>query len=319
MGYLPPSGRHPGDDQRPGGRTQQPAAQQLHDGPALHVVASTTSPTTSTRRGTTARPARSSTSCTSARPCSTWSTSRSTSRRSTRATPSGPTARCRASPPNSFVSAEVQDNPYPYNPAKAIVAAEEPRLEGRAQRDVAPVSRPAPGANQCGAGIPPGAKLAFNLQYASGTAATTQMMAAEKSSWAAAGINIDPVPGVVQHGDRQRRPVLGVVVLVAAGELGRRLDLLARTTTRPGRRSSRPGPGPTRAATRIPTNDANILATNVTQAPLTQYENYLAEQLPVVCQPNPVDQPDRDRQGPHRRHPAEPVLDDHPGELAVHG
>ena len=35
-----------------------------------------------------------------------------------------------------------------------------------------------------------------------------------------------------------------------------------------------------------PTNDANIVATNTTQAPLTPYENYLAQQLPVVFQPN---------------------------------
>ncbi len=30
------------------------------------------------------------------------------------------------------------------------------------------------------------------------------------------------------------------------------------------------------------------MATNVTQTPLTQYENYLAEQVPGVWQPNPV-------------------------------
>ena len=37
-----------------------------------------------------------------------------------------------------------------------------------------------------------------------------------------------------------------------------------------------------------PTNDANIVATNQTSVPLTQYENYLAEQLPVVFQANNV-------------------------------
>ena len=39
-----------------------------------------------------------------------------------------------------------------------------------------------------------------------------------------------------------------------------------------------------------PVNDANILATTTTQTPLTQYENYLAEQLPVIFQPNTVTQ-----------------------------
>ena len=37
-----------------------------------------------------------------------------------------------------------------------------------------------------------------------------------------------------------------------------------------------------------PINDANILATTNSATPLTQYENYLAEQLPGVYQPNAV-------------------------------
>ena len=37
-------------------------------------------------------------------------------------------------------------------------------------------------------------------------------------------------------------------------------------------------------------NDSNIQATTATQTPLTQYENYLAEQLPVIYQPNAVTQ-----------------------------
>ena len=35
-----------------------------------------------------------------------------------------------------------------------------------------------------------------------------------------------------------------------------------------------------------PTNDANIKATNFQDVTLTKYENYLAQQLPVVYQPN---------------------------------
>ena len=36
------------------------------------------------------------------------------------------------------------------------------------------------------------------------------------------------------------------------------------------------------------TNDVNIVASTNTQVPLTTYENYLAEQLPVIFQPNYV-------------------------------
>jgi peptide/nickel transport system substrate-binding protein len=60
---------------------------------------STTSPTTSTRQGTVVTPARSTSSSTSARPCSTWWTSRCTTTRSSRATRSAPTAPFPASRP----------------------------------------------------------------------------------------------------------------------------------------------------------------------------------------------------------------------------
>ena len=36
------------------------------------------------------------------------------------------------------------------------------------------------------------------------------------------------------------------------------------------------------------TNDSNIAATTSSNESLTKYENYLAEQLPIVYQPNPA-------------------------------
>ncbi len=59
-----------------------------------------------------------------------------------------------------------------------------------------------------------------------------------------------------------------------------------RTTTRRGRRSSRPGPARTRAATRTRPTTPTSWPPTPPRSPLTQYENYLAEQLPVVYQPN---------------------------------
>ena len=83
------------------------------------------------------------------------------------------------------------------------------------------------------------------------------------------------------------------------------------------RRSSRPAPVRTRAATPTPTNDSNITATNTTQTPLTTYENYLAEQLPVVYQPNTVTSLTEIAKGLNGATPAERILGPHPGELAV--
>ncbi len=53
--------------------------------------------------------------------------------------------------------------------------------------------RPGTGAGDCGAGIPSGRKLAFALDWATGFAADTQMMAAYKASAAQAGIDITMV------------------------------------------------------------------------------------------------------------------------------
>ena len=59
-------------------------------------------------------------SCTSARPCSTWSTSRCTTRRSTRATASPPTARCPCCRPNTFASPR-EEQPLPVQPVQGQV------------------------------------------------------------------------------------------------------------------------------------------------------------------------------------------------------
>ena len=68
---------------------------------------------------------------------------------------------------------------------------------------------------------------------------------------------------------------------------GARAGSSPRTTTRPVRRSSRRVPGRTRGATPTPPTTPTSRPPTP-QTPLTQYENYLAQQLPVVWQPNQV-------------------------------
>ena len=77
-------------------------------------------------------------------------------------------------------------------------------------------------------GVPAGTPLNVNLQYAGGTQSITQLMNAEKSSWAQAGINVKLTTSTFNTRDRDRGAVLRLLVHVADGELGRRLDLRAR-------------------------------------------------------------------------------------------
>jgi peptide/nickel transport system substrate-binding protein len=189
-------------------------------------------------------------------------------------------------PPNSFVSQEVQDNPYPYNPGKAVTLLKDHGWKV-VPNGTSTCQSPGSGATQCGAGIAKGAKLAFNLQYASGTTSTTELMNAEKSSWSQAGINIS-------LSQASFNTVIGNAIPCKAGSKGCSWELenwgagwiFSPDYYPTGESIFQTNAGSNSGSYSDPTNDANILATNTTQTPLTAYENYLAEQLPGVWQPN---------------------------------
>jgi len=190
-------------------------------------------------------------------------------------------------PANSFVSAEVKNNPYPYNPTKAVSLLKDHGWTV-VPGGTSTCASPGTAANQCGAGIPAGAKLAFDLPYASGSDNLTQLMNAEKSSWASAGINMT-------LSQQSFNTVIGNSVPCTTGtqcawELGNWGAgwIFSPDYYPSGESIFQTGAGSNSGSYSDPTNDANILATTQTQVPLTQYENYLAEQLPVVFQPNTV-------------------------------
>jgi peptide/nickel transport system substrate-binding protein len=191
-----------------------------------------------------------------------------------------------STPANSFVSTLVEDNPYPYNPGKAVSLLKEHGwkvVPGGTSTCVTPGTA----ANECGAGIKKGAKLAFNLQYSSGVLSTTELMNAEKSSWEQAGINMS-------LSQASFNTVIGNAVPCTPGSKGCSWELenwgagwiFAPDYYPTGESIFQTGAGSNSGSYSDPVNDANILATNTTQAPLTAYENYLAEQLPVIFQPN---------------------------------
>jgi peptide/nickel transport system substrate-binding protein len=186
-------------------------------------------------------------------------------------------------PSNPFVSQEVKNNPYPYNPVKAVALLKDHGWTV-VPNGTSTCTSPGTAANQCGAGIPAGAALSFDLQYASGSEAITQLMTAEKSSWAQAGINMNLSQGSFNT-------VIGNATPCPTG-CSWQLEnwgggwIFAPDYYPSGESIFQTGAGSNSGNYSDKTNDANILATNVSQVPLTTYENYLAEQLPVIFQPN---------------------------------
>ena len=92
-------------------------------------------------------------------------------------------------PPSNFVDATERNNPFPYNPAKAVSMLQSNGWTVNAG-SVSTCAKPGTGAGQCGAGVPNGAKAAFNLEYASGTPALDIEMAQFKTDFAQAGIQL---------------------------------------------------------------------------------------------------------------------------------
>jgi peptide/nickel transport system substrate-binding protein len=189
-------------------------------------------------------------------------------------------------PSNSFVSTLVEDNPYPYNPGKAVTLLKEHGWKV-VPGGTSTCQSPGAAANECGAGIKKGAKLAFNLQYSSGVTSTTELMNAEKSSWEQAGISMS-------LSQASFNTVIGNAVPCKAGSKGCSWELenwgagwiFSPDYYPTGEEIFQTGAGSNSGSYSDTTNDANIVATDTTQTPLTTYENYLAEQLPVIYQPN---------------------------------
>jgi peptide/nickel transport system substrate-binding protein len=189
-------------------------------------------------------------------------------------------------PANPFASSYEKTNPYPYDPSKAI------SLLKSHGWTVTPggtdtCSRAGTASNDCGAGIPAGAKFEFNLQYASGTLWITQDMTAEKSSWESAGITVNLSQATFDTVLSNAVPCSGSSCKWTAENWGGGWSFEPDYYPS-GEEIFETGAGSNSGSYSDVTNDANIRATNNTNVGLTAYENYLAKELPVVWQPNPA-------------------------------
>ena len=190
-------------------------------------------------------------------------------------------------PANPFVSRLEKDNPYPYSLSKATALL---RRHGWkvVPNGTSSCIRPGAGAGERGTGIPAGARLAFNLEFASGDPSMTTLMKLERASWAQVGINVtlseapfntvigdatacSPGPSCMWELENWGAGWVYTPDYYPTGE-----ENLSSTAT--------PNVGSYRDAT----NDHLIEQSHSTPGSLTSWENYLAQQLPVVWQPNPV-------------------------------
>ena len=187
----------------------------------------------------------------------------------------GPVPVC---PPNNFASAEQNlGNPFPYNVTKAKQLLQQNGWTVKPN-----------GTDTCSnaakCGVPAGTPLNLTLQYVSGSPTEDQLMQAEKSAWASAGIHISMTTGTFDA-------VLGTAVpchgsgcsweyanwgggwIFAPDYYPSGEDLFE------GGALSNPG------SYNDPKMNSLIKGTTVGNADLGNYEVYGAKQLPVVWQP----------------------------------
>ncbi len=190
-------------------------------------------------------------------------------------------------PASGFTSGIGRQNPYPYDPAKAVALLLQNGWDVRAG-GTSICARPGTAGGDCGAWIPAGAPLSFTVEYASGTHGLAGLLAMQKASWARAGIEVTLRSASPDTVVADSVPCVG-----GAGctwELG---DWGTGWTFAPYVYPSGEELFTTGAATNDGGyanffDDAYIAQTLTTDTGLGPYFDYLAEQLPVIYEPVPA-------------------------------
>ncbi|CAG4904949.1 ABC transporter substrate-binding protein [Acidithrix sp. C25] len=195
-------------------------------------------------------------------------------------------------PSAAFADSQSKTNPFPYSVSTAV------SLLKSHGWTVTPngtdtCTSPGTGATQCGAGIAQGAQMNFNLQYASGTQAVQQAMAAFKSAAAQAGITISVSSSTFNQVISNATPCTATQAACKwnmenwAGGWTYAPDYYPT-----GGGLFATGAGSNFGSYSSPTADKLIAATHTapasqSQSALNAYQDYIATNLPVLFQPNP--------------------------------
>jgi peptide/nickel transport system substrate-binding protein len=190
--------------------------------------------------------------------------------------------------PGSAIAAGIgRGNPYPYDPSAAIGLLERNGWSVRPS-DLSTCARPGTAPGECGAGIPAGAPLQFSLQYAANASWTAALMAAQKASWARAGIDVSLTPASAEAVVDTAVPCVG-----GSGCTWELADWGTGWTFVPdvyptGEELFKSGAGTNVGGYADFIDDAYIAASETSASGLGAYFAYLAKQLPVIFEPVPA-------------------------------
>ena len=189
-------------------------------------------------------------------------------------------------PHNDLVDKFEQSNPYPYNlsHAKDLLTSHGWKVVSNGTDTC---QKPGSGKGQCGAGIPKGAQLNFTLVYASGTQWQQQVVQVEQSAWNSIGIKTALVantfPTVLQG---YAAPCMsGSPCTVEMGWWGGGWEY-SPDYYPSGEVLFATGAGSNAGNYSSAKADSLIAQTTNTSTNLDAYQNYIAEQLPNIWQPN---------------------------------
>ena len=172
-----------------------------------------------------------------------------------------------------------ETNPYPYSLSKAKKLLTS--TAGRWCRRHRHVHGSGHGADQCGAGIPAGAPLNFNLQFATGIDLDHRADDDREVVVGPGGHPRHADLGLVRHRLGNAVPCTRAELHLGAPGLGRQLGSTPPTTTRPVRRSSPPGRSQLRELHRTrPTTPTSWRPTSPTSTSTTTRTH--GQGLPVI-------------------------------------
>ncbi len=191
-------------------------------------------------------------------------------------------------PKNPFTSTGETNNPYPYNPTKAkqLLVSHGWTIHPNGTDTCSSGAK-------CGPGIPTGAQLNFNELYANGILSVQQTVTAEVSAWSSIGIHVTTKSTTFDN-------VLTTSIPCKHGASDCAWQfgnwgggwIYAPDYLPTGGEIFATGAGSNSGSYSDPTNDGLINKTHLSSdlKYLHQYETYLAQQLPVVWQPNPANE-----------------------------
>jgi peptide/nickel transport system substrate-binding protein len=210
-------------------------------------------------------------------------------------------------PTNPYIDSYESHGPFPYSPPTAI------RLLSTHGWTVHPngvstCKSPGTGAANCGAGIAAGTPLSFNLQFATGSVEVSQEMQALKSNFSQAGIQINLNSAPFDTIITQLVPCTSSQASCAWQMLNYGGGWTYGVDPYPtGDQLFATGSGSNASNYSSPQADKLIAATVEGTATLTAFEDYLANQIPVLWMPQEVYQISEISKNLHGTSPQSPI------------